>query len=85
MLIYYQSYKLTNSIFSASGSENGKIYIWDLQSKKILSILEVSSSPVLQIDVCGKVLCSISLDGTVKVFDLSDEFQGYDSDRTDTD
>jgi len=75
-----------NTLFSASGSENGQIYIWDLQSKKILSTLDVSpSSPVLQIDVYGKVLCSIAMDGTIKIFDLSDEFKDYDSDRTDTD
>ncbi len=84
--MYYRNISLLTYFASASGSENGNIYIWDLQSKKILSTIETSpSSPVLQIDTFGKVLCAISMDGTVKVFDLSDEFKEYDSDRTDTD
>ncbi|CDK26781.1 unnamed protein product [Kuraishia capsulata CBS 1993] len=64
-----------------SGSDSGKIYIWDVQSKDILSVLNGgdedsdSNCPVLQVDAFdnGVALVSVSRDGVLKVWDLIDK------------
>lgn len=58
--------------------------IWDLQSKSIINTLRISDSPVLSLDVQGSTLVAMGLNGDVSCYDLSESFNGYDSDRTDT-
>ncbi|GMM37568.1 Swd3 protein [Saccharomycopsis crataegensis] len=59
----------------ASGTEHGNILMWDLDTKKIATILSTGEdSPVLQIDTAqsGKVLASVTLSGLVQVWDLQE-------------
>ncbi|ODV97597.1 hypothetical protein PACTADRAFT_78066 [Pachysolen tannophilus NRRL Y-2460] len=65
----------------ASGSDNGNIYIWNLQTKEILNILKIKGdehqkSPVLQIDTFdgGKILAAVSMNGNLEVWDLNENF-----------
>ncbi|CDR40596.1 CYFA0S05e02256g1_1 [Cyberlindnera fabianii] len=62
----------TDEPMIASGSESGSIVFWSLQTKKVTSMIEISKgSPVIEIDLHDKTLTAVSLDGTLKVFDLA--------------
>ncbi|WRT65020.1 uncharacterized protein IL334_001961 [Kwoniella shivajii] len=58
--------------WTVSGSENGKIIIWDLQSKKLIQILPGHTNPIVAIAVhpSGRLLASGSLqpDKTIKLW-----------------
>lgn len=65
------------SVFSAdesfvvSGSEDSKIYMWDLVSGKIVSSLSNHTGPVVSLSMHPKknsVLLSASADGTIKLW-----------------
>jgi WD40 repeat protein len=65
------------SVFSAdesfvvSGSEDSKIYMWDLVSGKIVSSLSSHTGPVVSLSMHPKktsVLLSASADGTIKLW-----------------
>lgn len=62
--------KLTKS---ASGSESGDILIWNIQTKRLVSVIETTDEkdPVLDIDASqnGQIMVSITSSGILQVWD----------------
>ena len=67
-----------------SGSECGKIFIWDLQSRKIKSILDTKQdSPVLQVHLYdnGTVMGCVTLNGHIQIWDLNEIYEFNDNEN----
>lgn len=62
-----------NSQLVISGSENGKIFLWDLNDKQLVDELPGSDcgAPVFQIDVYkqGEIVASVSRAGEIKIWE----------------
>lgn len=58
--------------FVASGSEDGKIYTWDLNSKEVLQVIDGHKGVVLGVDFLWKrgnnLMVSCGMDNTVKIW-----------------
>jgi COMPASS component SWD3 len=66
--------------FIASGSEDGAVVFWDVQSKEILQRLEGHTAPVLTVDAhpTQSLVVSGSLDQTVRIWSLHASAGGVD-------
>lgn len=49
-LAMFSTFSVTRGTFIVSGSEDGSVYLWDLQSKAIVQKLDAHSAPVVGID-----------------------------------
>ncbi len=62
-----------SGMFMASGGEDGKVKIWNTINSQCFVTFNEHTAPVtgVQFKQTGDVVCSASLDGTVRAFDLN--------------
>lgn len=55
-----------------SGSDRGDVFVWDLQTRKLLNSINLDTSPVLSVDLVenGKSLVALSMKGKLAYYDL---------------
>ncbi|KAF2156872.1 WD40 repeat-like protein [Myriangium duriaei CBS 260.36] len=61
--------------FVACGDEDGKVVLWDVNSKEVLQTIEAHDGPVMGVDTSpdSEVLATCGLDGTIKLWKLRKE------------
>ena len=71
--------------FAVSGSEDGSLFVWDVQSKAILQRIEGHDGVVLGVDTWpeGELMVSVGLDQTVRVWER-DERKETNREATET-
>lgn len=52
-----------------SGSEDGAVFVWDVQTKEVLQRLEGHGRCVLGVDTCGDLMVSGGIDRTVRIWE----------------
>ena len=72
--VYQNEDKTEERAFVVSGSENGEIFCWDVQSKEILQRMAGHEDVVLGVDTCKQdgLLVSGGLDSTVRIWERDD-------------
>ena len=72
--VYKNEDKTEERAFVVSGSEDGEIFVWDVQSKEILQSMAGHDGVVLGVDTCKQdgLLISGGLDKTVRIWERDD-------------
>ena len=72
--VYKNEDKTEERAFVVSGSEDGEIFVWDVQSKEILQSMAGHDGVVLGVDTCKQdgLLVSGGLDKTVRIWERDD-------------
>lgn len=80
--IYDNKEKTEQRSFAVSGSEDGSIFCWDVQSKEILQRMEAHDGVVMGVDTWpeGDLMVSVGVDKTVRIWGR-DERTKLDSDE----
>mmetsp|Transcript_19430 Transcript_19430/g.28794 ORF Transcript_19430/g.28794 Transcript_19430/m.28794 type:complete len:893 (-) Transcript_19430:3154-5832(-) len=60
----------SGEIVAAGSMDDFHIYIWNLQTAKLLDVLNGHEGPVVDLSFAGGVLASVSWDGTMKLWDV---------------
>lgn len=70
--------------FIATGSEDGKVFIWDINTKEILQEWQAHEDVVLGVDAHAtkELLVTCSLDGGIKVWSNDKEFAAENAELT---
>lgn len=57
-------------VFVVSGSEDGKVFLWDINSKDVLQSWQAHNQPIMWVDASsrGSNIVTCSLDGSIKVW-----------------
>lgn len=72
--VYDNKEKTEHRPFAVTGSEDGSIFCWDVQSKEILQCIEAHEGVVMGVDTWpeGDLMVSVGVDKTVRIWERDD-------------